>query len=261
MLTKTKVVLSERKDPFNYNKKKKRYMHLRYILADGCVFQTEGASKYFPRSVQDKSVIIPNFIELEKKEIIPSKLKKNRIAFVARFELKQKRQDIMVQAFKLVLKKHPNMKLVFYGDGPDMQTVKDMVSDYGLTDSIVFAGIVSNMDEVLKYSRMFVLTSDYEGIPNALIEAMSYGLPVVSTDCSPGGARLLINNKENGIIVPVGDVEKLAEAIIFLLDNPTTAELYGRRAQDVIERFKPEKILPRWQEYINTIIDRGKNYD
>ena len=70
---------------------------------------------------------------------------------------------------------------------------------------------------------------------------MSYGLPVVSTDCSPGGARLLINNKENGIIVPVGDVEKLAEAIIFLLDNPTTAELYGRRAQDVIERFKPEK--------------------
>nr|WP_269438233.1 glycosyltransferase [Phosphitispora fastidiosa] len=229
-------------------------MHLRYIFADGCVFQTSGASRYFPKSVRRKGTVIPNFINIEKPNLHPIELRKNEIAFVARFELAQKRQDIMIKAFKLVIKKHPKVKLVFYGDGPDIDTVKTMVSEYDLSDSIVFAGVISNMDNVYRHSRLFVLTSEYEGIPNVLIEAMAYGLPVISTDCSPGGARLLIDSGVNGIIVPVNDFKKLAEAIIYLLDNPKIAEGYGAKAQEVVDRFKPAKILPMWQEYINAII-------
>ncbi|WP_418792197.1 glycosyltransferase [Phosphitispora sp. TUW77] len=254
IFSKTKVIISERKDPYNYNNKKKRYMHLRYLISDGCVFQTVGASKYFPHSVQKKGTIIPNFITIEKKEKLPIELRKNEIAFVARFELEQKRQDVMVKAFKLIVKKHPDIKLVFYGDGPDIDIVKTMVSEYGISDSVIFAGVVSNMDNVFRHSRLFVLTSDYEGIPNALVEAMAYGLPVVATDCSPGGARLLINSGVNGIIVPINDFSRLAKAIIYLLDNPQIAESFGAKAQQVVDTFKPSKILPMWQDYINKII-------
>lgn len=254
LFTKTKVIISERKDPYRYNAKKKRHMHLRYMLADGCIFQTEQASKYFPKSVQKKSIVIPNFIMMERSKVVPGEQRKDEISFVARFELEQKRQDIMLMAFKKILLSHPNIKLVFYGDGPDKKTVERMVSDYRLENNVVFKGVVSDVFEQIKSSKVFVLTSEYEGIPNALIEAMALGVPVVSTDCSPGGAALLIDNYQNGILVPVNDVDRIAEAINGLLDDPVQADKLGRKGQEITERFKPEAILPLWKNYINGVL-------
>ena len=248
--TKTKVLISERQDPYNYKTGRKRTMWIRYMLADGCVFQTEGAAKYFPLSVQKKSTIIPNFIEQNKREFIEIEKKKKEISFSARFELKQKRQDVMVNAFQIISKDFPDWKLVFYGDGDDQDRVKEMVSEKGLCDQIEFKGKVSNVLDYIYNSSVFVLSSDYEGIPNSLLEAMAVGVPCVSTDCSPGGARLLIENKVNGILVQPNCPEALAEAITYLINNPGKANSIGRNAMRVLDRYKPENILPLWNEYI-----------
>lgn len=254
---KTKVIISERQDPFNYNPSKKRNMWLRYILADGCVFQTEGAAKYFPRSVQNKAIVIPNFIFQEKRAFVPIGEKEKVISFSARFELKQKRQDVMIEAFYMVHQEFPEWKLVFYGDGEDQKYIENMVNEKALQENVVFAGKVAGVLDKIYESAMFVISSDYEGIPNALLEAMGLGIPCVSTDCSPGGARLLIQNEENGMLVPVDNPKALSDAIKHLIRNPDFANEIGRRAMDVLDKYDPYRILSTWNEYVNKIVREG----
>lgn len=250
LLKKQKVMLSERQDPYNYVPRKKHIMWLRYILSDACVFQTEGAMNYFPNIVRKKSIVIPNFIDISD-DLKNSEVKKEKtIAFSARFELKQKRQDVMVKAFKLVHDRFPDWKLIFYGDGPDQDIVEQLSSKLDLEESIIFYGKTSNVLSKVKSSSIFALSSDYEGIPNVVLEAMAIGMPVVSTDCSPGGARLLIKNGINGLLVPTNSPEKLASAIINLITDNDLSDRCGQCAKEVNEKFSPERILPMWKEFI-----------
>ena len=256
LFSKYKIIISERLDPYNYKPGKKRNMHFRYLLSDGCVFQTKGAASYFPKRVRDRSVIIPNFIEIDKAYKSPVKKRKNEISFVARLDIRQKRQDLILIAFQKIVTKYPEIKLVFYGDGPDRSKVEELVIDFGLQKNVKFAGVVKNVKDSIRESKIFVMASDYEGIPNALMEAMSIGLPVVSTDCSPGGAKLLIEDKVNGLLVPTNEPDRLAEAIIFLLKNPNRAEKIGNNARVVSSLYHPSRILPMWENYIRSIINK-----
>ncbi|WP_341961922.1 glycosyltransferase [Planococcus maritimus] len=253
----TKVVLAERKDPYQFSFKKKIYMTTLHALAAGNVFQTEGAKKYFPKFINNNSIVIPNFIDLEIHSKIPLVNRRKEIAFVARFENLQKRPDIMIEAFKKVLMKHPDFTLIFYGDGDGKEEIQKLVKKYRMEHNVKFAGIVDNVMEKLRLSRLFVLTSEFEGIPNALIEAMACGLPVVSTDCSPGGAELLIEHETNGLLVPVNDIDSVAQAIIFVLDNPFLAESYGLKAQETTTYYRPDKILPMWEKYIGKVVSKS----
>ncbi|QGH36260.1 glycosyltransferase [Gracilibacillus salitolerans] len=251
------VIICERSDPYNEKSLSLSFMRSFYRFASGAVFQTEGAKEYYKEIIRKKSIVIPNPVTIDREERIPSGSKKNEIAFVARFNIKQKRQDVMVKAFYKVVETHRDIKLVFYGDGPDLLKVQEMVKEYNLSDNVFFAGKVNDVKNKLKNSRMFVLTSDYEGIPNALIEAMAVGLPVVTTNCSPGGAELLIENGKNGLIVPTGEVDKIASAILFLIERPEVAEQYGEEAQKVIEKYYPKDIIKMWTDYINDVIKSG----
>ncbi|AYE52410.1 glycosyltransferase family 4 protein [Priestia megaterium NCT-2] len=256
VLTKTSLIITERSDPFYERGLLMDIKRFFYRFADGAVFQTEGARDYYGNILQKKGIVIPNPVTIEKKKRIPNNKKKNEIAFVARFDIKQKRQDVMISAFQRVAEVNPDVKLVFYGDGNDMRKIKDMVDELNLTDRVVFLGKVNNILDVIQSSRLYVSTSDYEGISNSLIEAMSIGLPVVSTDCSPGGARMLIENEVNGILVPTGDAEMIAKSIIFLLKNSEVADGLGEKAQMIIDRFNPEKIIKLWDDYIDGIVKK-----
>ena len=97
---------------------------------------------------------------------------------------------------------------------------------------------------------MFIITSDFEGISNSLLEAMAAGLPCVSTDHTPGGARLLIQDHENGLLAPVADCEGLAAAMCEFAENPSLAEKCGNNAKDVVNRFDPQRIIDTWENYI-----------
>jgi len=248
------LVVCERGDPNNDNASFSKIMQLIFKNAEGAVFQTEGAQSYFKNSLGKRSVIIPN--PVMKNDVVLDKFKnrKDEIVFPARFTIIQKRQDVMVKAFKIVKDKYPNMKLIFIGDGPDQGTIKNMVIEEKLERSVDFIGSIDNVLERIKTAKIFAITSDYEGIPNSLIEAMSIGMPVVSTNMSPGGAELLIDSNINGLLVPIGDYEAVAESIMYYIENPDKADEIGTKAKDIQYRFSDERIRQMWNNYLEKVV-------
>ena len=252
---KVKHIFSERTDP---------YMETSFALkvatkicdyADYGVFQTEGAQHYYKRLSQGRSTIIPNPIFLNKDiELVPYNERRNEIAFVGRCFLKQKRQDIMLKAFKIVLESHPEMRLVFYGGDFDIEKIKQMAIDMGLQGYVTFAGSVDDVLNKIKHARVLALSSDYEGIPNVLLEAMSVGVPVVSTDTSPGGVRVIVEYGVNGFIVPRGDYHKLAENIVKVLNDKNIAEQFIQNGLENVKRFNPEVIFEKWNNFMKTTV-------
>lgn len=250
-----RVIISERGDPTTVGKFG-AFLRKSYNKADGIVCQTDGAAEALPQELRSRCIVIPNPATQKIQERIPWNKRENVIAFPARFDNIQKRQDLMVKAFQIVYKEFPDLKLVFYGDGTDMKMIKKMVRESGIEDYVVFAGRVCPIQDYIRYAKIVVLTSDFEGIPNSLLDAMALGLPVVATDCTPGGARFLIENNKNGILVNRGDAKAVANGIIYLLSNPDAAELMGTNAQRVLERFEPKQIAMQWMDYIEQIIKR-----
>lgn len=251
---KKKIVISERGDPAIYGGFIKRFGHKIIGRADGAVFQTDGARDFYSGKLHDKSVVIPNAITIRRSERIPWNERKNQIAFVGRFYNQQKRQDLMIEAFSMIAPKYPDLYLVFYGDGEDLDYIKHKVEEAQLSERVIFAGSVSPIEAYIRNSKLFVLSSDYEGIPNSLIEAMCVGLPCVATDCTPGGARLLIDDGVNGYLVPRGDAQAIAEKCLKILNNPIDAELMGINAQAICDQYAPEVIYPKWNKYLMGIV-------
>jgi len=251
---KTPLVVCERGDPNNDNASFSKIMQLIFKNAEGAVFQTEGAQSYFKNSLGKRSVIIPN--PVMKNNVVLEKFKNRRdeIVFPARFTNIQKCQDVMVKAFKSVNRKYPNMKLVFIGDGPDQEKIKNMVIEEKLERSVDFIGSIDNVLERIKLAKIFAITSDYEGIPNSLIEAMSIGMPVVSTNMSPGGAELLIENNINGLLAPIGDSKAIAESIGYFIENPDRADEIGTKAKEIENRFSDERIRQLWNNYLDKVV-------
>lgn len=250
----TKVIISERGNPKSENSLFSKMKLMTYGLSDGVVFQTEGAKSFFSKKVQLKGVIIENPVIKPDIEIKSWDQRKKTIAFVGRFDIIQKRQDIAIKAFALINKTHPDYKLVFYGDGDGLNEMKDLVKELSLDEVIEFKGMVDNVIEEISNSRIFLLTSDFEGVPNALIEAMSLGLPCISTDCDPGGARLLISNNNNGILVSKGDIHEIYEAVNKMIEMPDFANELGNNAKEISSIFSEVEIKNKWLSYINNTI-------
>lgn len=224
--------------------------------ADGGVFQTEGAKAYYSEELQCKSIVIPNPIT-KPDSIAPVRydaLQKHVIS-IGRFDdNKQKRYDILLQTFAKFHALHPDYSLLLYGSGPLEEQIKTWIQELRIEDAVQFMGVTkSAMQTMSEKGGIFLITSDYEGISNALLEALAVGMPVVSTDHSPGGARLLIEDHKNGLLAPIGDTERLCQVLCEYAENPELATQCGCNAQQVLERFAPKKLLDRWNEYILSV--------
>lgn len=261
---KRKIVISERVDPYIYRGfvSKIRFRLMRY--ASGTVFQTQGAKDFFKgdEAIYKNSVVIPNpvIIKPEVAENIDSykalfKDRDNRIVSVGRLSLKQKRQDVMIDAFAKVHAKHPELSLVIYGDGESKPIIEDIVEKSGLRDCIKLAGRTNNVEKEIYNARAFVISSDFEGIPNSLIEAMAIGVPSVSTDCSPGGARLLIENGENAFLTPRGDSDELAKCLNILVENEDISTKFSHNSRNILNQYSEKKIGDLWENYFIEIVN------
>lgn len=251
---KVKTIVSVRNDP---NKEygsgiKKKISQMLFCLADGCVFQTNDAKLYFPLRVQEKSTVILN--PIENSFYLSSNKEKKDIITVGRL-MRQKNHALLIEAFAYVANQYPLEKLIIYGDGPLKDFLQKKTIEKGLEKRIIFAGNVENIEEILKSAKMFVLSSDYEGLPNALMEAMAAGVPCISTDCPCGGPRMLIDNGENGILVPCNDVERLSKAISVLLESAELRCKISIAAQERAKIYKAEKIYQDWLHYIQEIME------
>ena len=115
-------------------------------------------------------------------------------------------------------------------------------------------GLSADVARDIKDARAFVLSSDYEGVPNALLEAMALGLPCIATDCLGGGPRMVIEDGVNGLLIPMGDEAALAEAMRRLLRDPEAAERMGRAARETAESFRPDRVFADWRQYVEDIL-------
>lgn len=248
---KTKKVVSVRNDPnqeYGSSPWKKLTAGLMFGLADGCVFQTEDAADYFPKSVRKKSAIILNPVNekffLQKREDTVED-----IITVGRME-PQKNQKLLIDAFSSIAVDFPEDNLVIYGDGPMKEELKEYALSQGLEKRVQFPGNVANVEERLGKAKIFVLPSDYEGLPNALMEAMAVGVPCVSTDCPCGGPRTLIRNGGQGVLVPCKDPVAMKEAIKSLLSDDKKRNAISAGCRERANQFKPKLIFREWEKYL-----------
>lgn len=249
------IIISERGDPFkryDSSKVQKKIMKYLYPKADGFVFQTQDALEYYKEILKGKGIVIPNAINNEKK-ICNSVINQNFKTFIAAGRLnEQKNYPLMIEAFSKVSEMYPEYKLKIFGEGPLRSSLSDLILELNLSN-VTLNGFSENIYSELINSSIFVMSSNYEGMPNALIEAMSVGMPVISTDCSIGGPKYLINNGENGILIETGDKNQLINAMILLIQNQSLANELGKNAKDIVKKLNPQKIYNEWNLYIDKV--------
>lgn len=244
------VIISERNDPVRDcpNKLRRFVRNVVYRLADGFVFQTEDARDYFKGKIRRKGVVIPNPV----KDNLPLADTENRgksVVAAARLT-KQKNYPMMLEAFAKFREVHLGYKLQIFGDGEDKEMLQEYAASLKIADCVEFMGVAKDLHQRIKRAGMFVLSSDYEGISNSLLEALSMGLPCVSTDCPCGGSRHLIEDGVNGLLTPVGDVEGFARAMGSIADDDTFAKTLGQNALQIRHTHAAAVILEQYFDYI-----------
>ena len=248
------VIVSVRNNPkIDYVGTTKSIMNKLFLnRAAGCVFQTEEAQEFFDEVLQKKSKIICNPVNVKYLQAKREKTQK-KIVCVGRL-VAQKNQMLLVNAYEKIMKKYPDYHIYLYGDGSDDECKEELlkyVDAKGLKKCIHFMGLSSTLEKDMADAAMFVLPSNYEGMPNALMEAMALGLPVISTDCPCGGSRYWIQPGVTGQLVPVRDVEAMEEAIEFYIQNPEKAEEIGANAKVRLQEATVDKIYEQWKGYIS----------
>lgn len=253
-----KVIVSERNNP-SFDPP---YLVLRmlrklvYPLSNGFVFQTNDVREYFGKGIKQKSIVIPNPLN----ENLPKKtndIKRNKtVVSVGRLE-RQKDHKTLLKAFAIVQRKFPDYKLIIYGEGKLRGELEEKIKSLNMQDSVMLPGKTEDIYNKIINSRVFVFSSLYEGYPNALIEAMALGLPVVSTKCGYGPSEV-IKEGYNGFLVPIGNGREMAKKIEYLIENNPEAEQMGRNATELREKLKSDDIINKWLNYIN-IINNGSS--
>lgn len=249
---KTKVIVSVRNDPNREyaNLFKRLLAIILYPLASGIVFQTEDAKKWFSKRIQKKSTIIMN--QVDQRFFKAKKISSDYWVATGRLN-EQKNYPLMLNAFKMLIEKYPNEKLRIYGKGILKSKLSELIKSLGLQDNVSLMGQTSDVIDVLIHAKAFLLSSDYEGMPNGLLEALAVGLPCVVTDCPCGGPKEVVNSKINGILVPVNNEKKFFEMMLDLIENPFFAEQIAQNAKIMSKQFHPQEIYKKWDEYLKKI--------
>ena len=250
-LNKIPTIVSVRNDPFTEYKNKIINIVMRHLYqkADKIVLQTDEAFLYFAKLFkEDKLTVIPNPIDYKFLISKPYNGRRSeQIVNVGRL-VTQKNQKLLIDAYLKVLTKYPHLKLIIYGSGPLERELKNYVKHLNLEDKVFFRGEVDDIKTAILKAKMFVLSSDYEGMPNALMEAMALGIPCVSTNCPCGGPKYLIKNSN-----------KLAKAMLMLLDNKNLSNKISKNAFLFSRQYEPSKICSLWEKEIFKILSKNRD--
>lgn len=241
-----RLIVSERIDPAKAHRNfiVKKLLNKVYAKSDCTVLQTKRAWSYFPRAVQKNSIIIGNPVKVQ---CVAAENYEHRIVTAGRLT-DQKNHRMLIEAFDKVRKNHPEYTLDIYGEGPLRNELQALIDEKGISNCVTLVGNVTDLHKRMSTAEMFVLSSDYEGLSNALLEAMMMGLPCISTDCA--GSDEVIKDGENGLLVPVGNGEKLAEAMLLLIESETCRNQLAEAAKMSVDKYKVENVIQQWTEVV-----------
>lgn len=258
--SKTKIVGCARMDPILYPQRKSLRIE-RFILyhaLSGMIVQTNAQKEYFEKCVKRNCFVIPNPVRESLMDDLKYQPKKKKISTVARLDNAQKNHIFMFQCFEEFLKTYPEYELDIYGNGPDEALYREYIAAHNLGDKVFLKGYTDNAMQAIQDSEMFLLTSNHEGMPNALIEAMSIGIPAISIDCGGGGPKDLIVDGENGFLVPTNDRAMFVERMILLASNDELRAKIANESKKIRVRLNVREIAQKWISAFDTII-RGNN--
>lgn len=225
--------------------------------ADAWVFQTRQQMSFLGYDNNPRAVVIHNPI----KKDLPDICADNRDKIIVNFcrLSQQKNLLLLLKAFRLFSLNNPDYKLKIYADIVNENNISlrnellNYITENNLADKAFILPPTNDIHNVINGCSMFVSSSDYEGISNSMVEAMAMGLPCVCTDCRGGGAREMIRDGENGLLVPVGDADALATAMHRMANDNGLATNCGENAASVRKALAIEKIAEQWLEVINHI--------
>lgn len=252
---KNKVVISVVADPkMEYPTKFMRFLSKTYFaLADGIVLQTNEAKAFFPKRIQKMSVILPN--SLNPKFLKPryEGERAKEIVAVGRLD-DNKNHAMLIRAFANLADRFSEYTVTIYGEGESRLKLEELIKALRLEGRVFLPGRVTDIEDKIYQSSLFVMTSDTEGMPNALIEAMALGLPVISTDCPCGGPGELIRHGENGYLIPVRDDKALEIQLEHCLTHLSEMEEVSKRAADIQIKMNPDSVNEAWEKYFNKVM-------
>jgi glycosyltransferase involved in cell wall biosynthesis len=220
--------------------------------ADGCVFQTEEEKRWFPQRLQKKGRIIMNQVS-DSFFAVRHTGPRHELVSVGRLN-PQKNQALLIRAFARIAAQTQE-NLLLYGAGELRDELQKRIDSLGLSERVKLMGLSADVAGDIKDARAFVLSSDFEGVPNALLEAMALGLACISSDCPCGGPKELIADGVSGPLFPVGDREALSACLRRLLEDGETRRALARAAREKAEDFRPDTVFGRWENYVQSVID------
>lgn len=252
--SKNKLIVCERNDPKKSPQEriKRIVRNIVYFLSDGYIFQTHEARNYFCCKIKKKGIIIPNPIKPILPDVYFGKRTK-RIVAVGRLE-EQKNYPLLIKAFHLISDKFKDYIVEIYGEGQERSELSCLINTLNLNERILLMGRHNDVHECIKDASLYVLSSVYEGMPNALMEAMALGLPCIATDCSGGGPKSLIKNLVNGILVSNNDEKELSKQIEYVLENTQISTRLSKEASLIRGTFSIDIIGSKWLDYISKLV-------
>lgn len=247
--TGVKTVFCERNNPIRPDMPK-NIMKIRdkiYHRCSAAVFQTAEEMAYYTK-IKGPKVVIPNPL----KENLPDRYTGERRHEIVNFcrLSEQKNIPLLIDAFEMLLRDHPDYTLRVYGEGPEKDSLNVYIKGKRLQDIAFIEEFASDIHERIRDAAMFVSTSDFEGLSNSMIESMAIGLPTVCTDCDGGGARMMIQDHENGLLVPKGDVQAVYHAMKEIIENKELAERLSKNAEKLRDELSVDNIVNEWIKMI-----------
>lgn len=244
------VIISERVHPA-YHDIGRFWSILRRLVYNGAttlVVQTKDIADWFLSWCSMNVLIIPNPVRQPQKQWVENSQERPIVIAAGRL-MHQKGFDLLIKAFARVADEFPEWDLIIHGEGEDRLFLEKLAVNSGVQDRVSFPGWTSDLAGALVKANVFCLSSRFEGFPNALSEAMSLGLPVLSTNCPSGPADMITDDKD-GVLVQPDSIHALAQGLRRLMADAPLRSRLGASARSVSKRYRLERIVDMWDECI-----------
>lgn len=243
---------SERNDPTKRNTLIQTVLNRIYSRCDCLICQSETVAKYYRKIPEERKVVIPNPVDFSAYPDRVAEGTQTRIVAAGRLR-PQKNFRLLIDSFAAIASQYPQVKLTIYGEGVQRTELEARVQELGLESRIELPGASQDLLVDIRDAAIFVMSSDYEGFPNALVEAIAMGIPVISTDFPTGVAREIIA-KDVGLIVPCGDQIAMSGAIKSLLSDEEVRQIIRKEGWKCLSQFETENIVQNWKTVIDQLL-------